>query len=646
MPTGANSARYTINGPLDTNNFALENMERLTTACGSWLTYDARSGQWAVVINRAGIAVMSFDDSNILSTIEVSGTGLTDLYNSVKVTFPHRDLRDQADFVTVEIPDADRNNNEPDNALDINFEIVNDPVQAELLGFQELKQSRVDRVISFETDYSALRLKAGDLIDVTNSVFNYTNKMFRVTNIAETEDEQGAIRMRITALEYDLDVYNPDDLFQYERTNTNGIITIGSIGTPTAPTITRFQADARPRIVLQATTPLGIVEGMEFWVSQTSSTTGFELLGTTYPIGGGSYGSGQLATLDIDYLNSGNVWAKVRGVNSTTAGPFSSVASQTYTPKQTTQATTTTTEVLDSGGNNILSTLSLTALLSLLNGLLAGNQTGSGSMWDQIFNLFASTTGSDIRTGQVPGVGTPIGNAFARVTVSGQANVNAVGADYFELVAGNNITITTNASTDQITINASGTPANLLVGPGGVTSIPLNGNVQFIGNTLYTNNAYTDTSIRIYGNTAATPDNIRFAATPGTATQMWIQQGQYQVTGGPFTSPDVGNTAAANAVSDSNAIYVNAVFNWEYSGTGIVDTFKRVQMDLNINGSPVANTADSSRYSDAYENFVLALAYSGNVTAFDQVSLTFTLESDVATGCDIDYIIQQPYSTA
>lgn len=456
MPTGANPARYRINGVLDTNNTALENMERLTTACGSWMTYDAKAGQWSVVINRPGISIKSFDDSNILSTISISGTGLTDLYNSVKVTFPHVDLDDQLDFVTVAIPEADRNPNEPDSVLDMNFDIVNDPVQAELLGFQELKQSRVDLVITFETDYTALALKAGDIIDVTNTVFGYVNKLFRITQITETEDEAGAIRIAVTALEYDEDVYNPDDLYRYDRANDNGIVTIGAIDTPSAPLITRFQTDARPRIILQATTPAGVVEGMEFWLSQTSSTTGFDLVGTTTPVGGGSYSSGTSVSLDVDWLNAGNVWAKVRGVNSTTSSPFSTTQADTYSPKQTTDAVGTGTQVLDSGGNNILSTLSLTALMSLLNGLLASNNTSSGSMWDTIFNLFASSTGSDIRTGQVPGVGTPVANSFENIAVAGQSNVVAAGGSTLTLVAGNNVSITTNAATDSITIDAVG----------------------------------------------------------------------------------------------------------------------------------------------------------------------------------------------
>jgi len=112
--------------------------------------------------------------------VDLSGTGLKELYNKVKVEFPHRDLKDSADFVTIEISDSDRNSNEEDNTLQLTYDILNEPVQAQLLGLIELKQSRVNAVIQFTTDYSYINLKAGDLIDVTNSRLGYTSKVFRI----------------------------------------------------------------------------------------------------------------------------------------------------------------------------------------------------------------------------------------------------------------------------------------------------------------------------------------------------------------------------------------------------------------------------------------------------------------------------------
>lgn len=63
------------------------------------------------------------------------------------------------------------------------------------------------------------------------------------------------------------------------------------------------------------------------------------------------------------------------------------------------------------------------------------------------------------------------GNAFGTIAVSGQSDVVAdTGADTLTLVAGTNITITTNATTDSVTIAASGgSGSNTLYAPGSVT---------------------------------------------------------------------------------------------------------------------------------------------------------------------------------
>ena len=214
---------FTINGIIDTKNKVLDNLNKICDAAGAFLTYDVNTGLWSVIINETDTSVKSFNDNNIVGPINIHGTGLTEAYNGISVEFPHKDLRDRTDFIELTIPVGDRFDNEIDNVLNINYELVNHPVQAQYLATVELKQSRVDRVINFVTDYTALGVKAGNLIDVTNEQYGFTSKLFRVTRIEEIDTDAGGIELGITALEYDADVYDSTGLIYQERTVVTGI---------------------------------------------------------------------------------------------------------------------------------------------------------------------------------------------------------------------------------------------------------------------------------------------------------------------------------------------------------------------------------------------------------------------------------------
>jgi hypothetical protein len=223
MSTILNSS-WRISGVIDANNNVMENIDKLATASGCWATFDINTGKWAVIINRPGSSIKSFNDTNIIGSISVSGTDLNELYNSVQVQYPHRSLLDQKDTIVYSINPANRFPNEQENTLNFNIDIVNEPVQIEALAIRELKQSRIDKVIQFRTDFTSLGLKAGDVIDVTASMYGFSFKKFRILSIAEEDAEDGALVLSITAFEYDDAIYNTSDLIRENRTPINNII--------------------------------------------------------------------------------------------------------------------------------------------------------------------------------------------------------------------------------------------------------------------------------------------------------------------------------------------------------------------------------------------------------------------------------------
>lgn len=424
----------------------MSNLETLCNACGTFMSYDIHTGLWSVIINTTGSSVKSFTNANIIGPIQVSGTSLQNLFNRVRVEFPLRDTSDGTDYIEIEIPNVDRYPNEPDNTLQMTLQMCNEPVQATIIGLIELKQSRIDQIITFVSDYSTLSLNAGDIITVTNDIYQFSAKPFRIISLREVDTESGSIQIEITALAYDANVYSTADLGRFIRTDRNGIVGIGSISAPITPVIYDFATDVRPGIVIETVVPAGIVESMEFWVS--TDNTNFVWVGSQSPPGGGSFDSGDTVTFEYNQVASANYYVKTRGINSTTAGPYSPVVSFIgFVPVQTTDALTPTTNALDSSGN-ILNTLALTGLLKLLDNLIAQNSaSAAGGIFDKYNTTFESVTGKNIEN--VPVLVQNVFTISNTTVMSKLAAMSATTLDYgiYETVNQNNRSNWISAST-------------------------------------------------------------------------------------------------------------------------------------------------------------------------------------------------------
>lgn len=221
----ATTSRVAINGKVDTDQTCLEIMNNLATACQSYLSWDPTQGKWRITVNQEesyGSAPV-FDDSNIVGSIKFSGTGIRNVYNSVAVTYPHVDLQGDTDEIRLSIPSADRYDNELDNELNLTMEYINDPIQAQYLAGVELKQSRVETVIEFATDYTGITRTAGEIIRIHYPELNYYNKPFRILSIVEDDTDDGQLTVSITAIEYVVDVYSTAGLERDQRDKQNGI---------------------------------------------------------------------------------------------------------------------------------------------------------------------------------------------------------------------------------------------------------------------------------------------------------------------------------------------------------------------------------------------------------------------------------------
>jgi hypothetical protein len=259
-PAGGGSpvtqARYRINGVLDAGQTVLSNLDRIMSACDSWMTYNAALGQWSVVINKAESTAYAFTDNNIIGDIRVSATDITSSINQVEARFPFKSNRDQASFVNIQTPVGLLYPNEPVNKYSITYDLVNDSVQAQYLANRLLEQAREDLLVSFNTSYYGIQVDAGNVISVTNADYGWNAKLFRVMKVNEASLPDGSLGARLEIVEYNSQVYDDFDITQFTAAPNSDLASPVFFSALSAPTITASRpADAVPSFDVQISIP-------------------------------------------------------------------------------------------------------------------------------------------------------------------------------------------------------------------------------------------------------------------------------------------------------------------------------------------------------------------------------------------------------
>lgn len=250
-PPTATQKRYTINGPIDTSQNCLNNLQFLVDSCDSWLQYSELTGKWRVVMNKSYTQapnaqtlnqLFEVNSSNLVGGIEISPIDLNETYNEVEVAYPNSNIKDQTDYQIINLYDTDPtilSPNEAINRLNLTLPLVNNAVQAKYLAARRIYQSREDLVISFRLDFNGIQVEAGDVIRVTHEVYNWTDKLFRVSTVAETKDDSGNLFADIQAFEYTDQIYN-DIVSDYIPEFNTGPLNPMIISQPGTPTIVPF----------------------------------------------------------------------------------------------------------------------------------------------------------------------------------------------------------------------------------------------------------------------------------------------------------------------------------------------------------------------------------------------------------------------
>ena len=331
--------RYRINGVLDTGKPVIENIENICNSCQSWFTYDNTTGKWGVIMNRAEISAFSFNDDNIVGAINVSTRGVESLYNSMEVNYPDRDLLDVNNTREHTIPTALQAANEPDSKLSLAYSLISDQTRAQNLAISELYSTRTDLTVTFATNFSMNAVATGDVVDITNNTYNWTAKLFRITNIREEDTGDGDIVYLLQASEYRDDIYNHITTRVTEEPG-DGINTIANIGLLTNPVISKNEVAEKPFLQFETTIPGtgSPITGVEVWkyeitdpaelanwndtAAYPDAARPYDLVFRKSPAEEDYYTPGIAFSAKTENIEAGNYLIKLRPVNDTTKGAF------------------------------------------------------------------------------------------------------------------------------------------------------------------------------------------------------------------------------------------------------------------------------------------------------------------------------------
>ena len=220
--------RWKINGMLSTYVPVKDNIDQICQSAATFFTYNPKVGKFAVIPNREATtaeksAAFEFDDDNIISGISTSETELYSMYNQIEAEYPEVDRKDQTTIAVIDTPSGDRNTNEPDNPLQVRYNLINDKPRTHNLANIDLKQSRTSKVLEFDATYEALQVDVGDVVKVTNSKYGFNEKLFRMMRSVEKESETGMLSVNSLLLEYDDDVYTHANVQTLSAVQLSGI---------------------------------------------------------------------------------------------------------------------------------------------------------------------------------------------------------------------------------------------------------------------------------------------------------------------------------------------------------------------------------------------------------------------------------------
>lgn len=337
--------RFRFDGVVDTKRAIMDNLQDMSSCCDCLVRYNEIESKWGVITQKPTYTIaMNLDDSNMVSSIQITPLDIAGTYNVIECKFPDESNQDSFNSATFDLAQIDPGllfPNEPVNKQSISLALVNNDVRAQYLANRMLKSSREDLQVQVQINYAGIQLEAGDVVTITNSNYGWVAKEFRVMKVTEQFAGDGSITANLILIEFNASIYDDVSITQFQPAPNTGIADPLVFGTVPAPVVgASYPTNANPLFLVNVTASAqGIIQYAEVWYSAFATPTASQLIfaGTTEIQSNGTpYDPGSLLpAVTLASVPAGTWYLFSRMVNSLGTSPYSS-ASAPFVWKPTT----------------------------------------------------------------------------------------------------------------------------------------------------------------------------------------------------------------------------------------------------------------------------------------------------------------------
>jgi hypothetical protein len=191
-----------------------ENIKRITQSGLAQLHWDHETQVFRIIQSR-GIRIpdidelFNFNSDNIMGEINITSGDFFNLPTFATVTYPDRRLNSDSNAIRMEVSEADRLQNEPENGVNFTFPMINGRARAQTMANISLYENRNDEIIEFTADYTTRDTMVGEYVTITDDHQGLDTQVVRLIKITEQLTPEGGLFYKYQAKKYTDRPYQP-----------------------------------------------------------------------------------------------------------------------------------------------------------------------------------------------------------------------------------------------------------------------------------------------------------------------------------------------------------------------------------------------------------------------------------------------------